>query len=55
MSWQSTCNGIGQVLGVYIGNNVFIILESSNFSNQYIRPVFGLDKQLDGIINLKSN
>ena len=54
MSWQSTCNGVGQTAGALVGGMVFIVLESEKFSNDYFRPWFGLPPQTYGILSLKS-
>lgn len=37
IGYASTCNTVGQTAGYFIGNIVFIALESANFSNKYIR------------------
>lgn len=54
VAWQSTCNGIGQTAGFFIGNISIIVFESSKFCNQYIRPFFNLPSQDYGIISLES-
>ncbi len=55
VSWQSTCNGVGQTAGYFLGNILFIILESTDFSNKYIRPLLGVQSQPYGIVQLKCN
>ncbi len=54
VSWQSTCNNVGQAIGIFVSNTLFIILESKSFSNQYIRRILGLPSQEYGIINIQS-
>lgn len=53
ISWQATCNLTGQSIGYFFGNIIFIVLESKKFSNEYLRPIFGLASQDHGIITLK--
>jgi PAT family acetyl-CoA transporter-like MFS transporter 1 len=53
ISWASVCNNAGSTTGVLIGNSVFLILESRDFSNKYIRPFLGVPSQPFGIITLK--
>lgn len=36
-----------------IGNSLFLILESTEFCNDYIRPYLGLENQKHGLVNLK--
>jgi hypothetical protein len=52
--WQPLCNGIGMGAGGFVGNALFLTLESEEFSNDYIRPLFGIEKKTGGIINIKS-
>ncbi len=40
-------------MGVFVSNTLFIIFESTNFSNKYIRPLFGLPVQPHGLINIQ--
>lgn len=54
VAWQSTCNGVGQTAGFFIGNISIIVFESSKFCNQYIRPFFNLPNQDYGIVSLQS-
>jgi len=54
VSWQSTCNNVGQALGIFISGTIFIVLESTSFSNKYIRKIFGLAEQNHGLIDLQS-
>ncbi|VDN28435.1 unnamed protein product, partial [Dibothriocephalus latus] len=43
VAWASTCNSVGQSLGVIIGSIVFLALESPEICNNYLRftPVPG--------------
>jgi hypothetical protein len=54
VSWQSTCNGVGQTAGIVTGNVLFIVLESAKFSNEYFRPILHLTPQDHGLITIKS-
>ena len=54
MSWQSTCNNVGASLGVFTSGTIFIMLESTSFSNKYIRKIFGLAEQNYGLVDLQS-
>lgn len=55
MAWSSTCNNTGQTAGWFIGNVVFLVFESADFSNKYFRPIFGLANQPYGLITIDSN
>jgi len=54
VAWQATCQFVGQAFGFILGHIIFIILESKQVSNKYIRPFFNLPLQNEGIITLKS-
>lgn len=53
MAWASICNNAGSTTGLLIGNSLFLVLESTSFSNIYIRPILGLQTQKHGLVNLK--
>jgi PAT family acetyl-CoA transporter-like MFS transporter 1 len=53
VSWSSTCESVGGTCGWFIGNILFLVLESSDFSNSYIRPYVGLDSQSYGIVTIQ--
>ncbi|CAF0992314.1 unnamed protein product [Brachionus calyciflorus] len=54
VTWQSVCNGVGQTAGVFLSNLTFILFESADFCNKYIRPLFNLPlNEQEGIISLK--
>lgn len=53
LSWQASCNMIGGIFGFLMGFIVFINLESAKVSNEYIRPIFGLNNQPYGVFSLK--
>lgn len=53
LGWASICNNAGATTGVLIGNSLFLVLESSDFCNEYIRPIFRLESQNQGLITLK--
>ncbi len=54
VSWGSTCNSVGQTAGWFIGNVIFLTLESADFCNKYLRPLFGFDSQTYGIVTFDS-
>lgn len=37
VGWASTCNSIGQTAGYFLGNVLFLALESPDFCNKYLR------------------
>ena len=37
VGWASTCNTVGQTAGYFLGNVVFLALESAEFCNNYLR------------------
>ncbi|XP_069115079.1 acetyl-coenzyme A transporter 1-like [Argopecten irradians] len=39
VGWASTCNTVGQTAGYFLGNVLFMALESSHFCNTYLRSV----------------
>ncbi|TMS34037.1 hypothetical protein L596_001700 [Steinernema carpocapsae] len=41
VGYASTCNAVGQTAGFFIGNVVFLTLESENFANKFIRSTPG--------------
>lgn len=52
VSWGSTCNSVGQTAGWFIGNVIFLTLESADFCNKNIRPYLGLNEQTYGIVTI---
>lgn len=48
VGYASTCNSVGQTAGYFLGNVVFLALESADFCNRYLRSV----PQPDGIVTL---
>ena len=42
-------------LGGFLGNAAFLVFESTDFSNKYIRPVFNLSPKPHGIITVECN
>ncbi|KAH9508685.1 hypothetical protein Btru_049637 [Bulinus truncatus] len=48
VGWASTCNTVGQTAGYFLGNVLFLSLESADFCNNYLRNV----PQSEGIITL---
>jgi hypothetical protein len=55
VQWQATCNSFGIGVGNFIGNAAFLVFESTDFSNKYIRPVFNLSPKPHGIITVECN
>lgn len=39
VGYASTCNSVGQTAGYFLGNVVFLALESADFCNRYLRTV----------------
>ncbi len=52
VGWASTCNSVGQTVGFFLGNVVFLALESTNFANLYVRKPLNLELQSTGLITL---
>lgn len=52
VAWASTCNSVGQTAGWFIGNVVFLTLESADFCNKNIRSLFGYAEQTYGIVTI---
>ena len=50
VGWASTCNSVGQTAGYFLGNVLFLALESANFCNKYLRS----EPQDVGIVTLSS-
>ncbi|KAK7486147.1 hypothetical protein BaRGS_00022613 [Batillaria attramentaria] len=50
VGWASTCNTVGQTAGYFLGNVLFLALESADFCNNYLRWV----PQKEGIVTLGS-
>lgn len=52
MGWASTCNSVGQTAGYFLGNVVFLALESKDFANHYVRQPLNMELQSTGLITL---
>jgi PAT family acetyl-CoA transporter-like MFS transporter 1 len=52
VGWASTCNSVGQTAGYFLGNVVFLALESKDFANRYIRQPLHMELQSTGLITL---
>lgn len=50
VGWVSTCNTVGQTAGYFLGNVVFLALESTDFCNKYLRT----ESQSTGVVTLSS-
>lgn len=50
VGWASTCNSVGQTAGYFLGNVVFMALESPEFCNAYLRS----EPHPEGIVTLAS-
>ncbi|XP_007887046.1 acetyl-coenzyme A transporter 1 [Callorhinchus milii] len=48
VGYASTCNSVGQTAGYFLGNVLFLALESANFCNKYLRS----QPQPTGIVTL---
>ncbi|CAN7986785.1 unnamed protein product [Ixodes pacificus] len=49
VGYASTCNSVGQTTGYFLGNVVFLALESVDFCNRYLRVI----PQKEGIVTLE--
>lgn len=52
---SSTCESIGGTAGWFTGNVLFLVIESAEFSNKYIRSYIGLEHQEYGLVTIDSN
>jgi hypothetical protein len=52
VGWASTCNSVGQTAGYFLGNIVFLALESKDFANRYVRLPLQMEVQSTGLITL---
>jgi PAT family acetyl-CoA transporter-like MFS transporter 1 len=52
VGWASTCNSVGQTAGFFLGNVVFLSLESKDFANRYVRQPLNMEFQPTGLITL---
>ncbi|GFO42501.1 acetyl-CoA transporter 1-like [Plakobranchus ocellatus] len=50
IGWASTCNSVGQTAGYFLGNVLFLALESADFCNNYLRS----EPQPEGVVTLSS-
>lgn len=50
VGWASTCNSVGQTAGYFLGNVLFLALESPEFCNKYLRS----EPQDTGVVTLAS-
>lgn len=50
VGWSSTCNTVGQTAGFFLGNVIFLALESADFCNNYLRS----ESKDEGIVTLSS-
>ncbi|XP_064598931.1 acetyl-coenzyme A transporter 1-like [Liolophura sinensis] len=48
IGWASTCNTVGQTAGYFLGNVLFLALESADFCNKYLRSV----PEKEGLVTL---
>ena len=51
VGWASTCNSVGQTAGYFLGNILFLALESADFCNKYLRS----EPQETGLLTLAGN
>ncbi|XP_031975661.1 acetyl-coenzyme A transporter 1 isoform X1 [Corvus moneduloides] len=51
VGYASTCNSVGQTAGYFLGNVLFLALESASFCNKYLR----FEPQPQGIVTLSAN
>lgn len=50
VGYASTCNSVGQTAGYFLGNVVFLALESADFCNKYLRSI----PESEGMVTLSS-
>lgn len=48
VGYASTCNSVGQTAGYFMGNVLFLALESADFCNKYLR----IEPKDTGIVTL---
>lgn len=51
VGYASTCNSVGQTAGYFLGNVLFLALESADFCNKYLR----FEPQPRGIVTLSGS
>lgn len=54
LEWASICNNGGATIGIIIGNSLFLILNSPDISNAYLRSPLSLEPQTHGLVSLQS-
>ena len=52
LGWASTCNSVGQTAGFFLGYVVFLVLESKDFANRFIRQPLNMELQSTGLVTL---
>jgi PAT family acetyl-CoA transporter-like MFS transporter 1 len=52
LQWASTCQTIGQTTGRFVGFTLLMILESSDFTNRYVRMPLSLVEQPYGLFTM---
>lgn len=53
LQWASTCQTLGQDTGYFLGSTVLMTLESTNFTNRYIREPLSLPHRPHGLFSLQ--
>ena len=53
LQWASTCQTLGQDIGYFLGSTVLMTLESSNFTNRYIRQPLSFTVRPYGLVSLE--
>ena len=53
LQWASTCQTLGQDIGYFLGSTVLMTLESSNFTNRYIREPLSFTTRPYGLFSLE--
>ncbi|CAF1314937.1 unnamed protein product [Didymodactylos carnosus] len=54
IGWASTCQTVGQTIGIFIGHVLFLTFESIEYSNKYIRKLFSIIEKPSGIISFSN-
>jgi len=52
LQWASTCQTVGQTIGLFIGFTSLMTFESANFTNRYIRKPFSLTEKSYGLFTI---
>ena len=54
VAYAPTCNSVGQTLGIFLGNVVFLALESSDFCHKFLWFLYTDPESKEGLVTLSS-